>query len=335
MKAFLYVDKRSLNEATLYYVNLVEECLKEIGYEIRCVYKLNDIKSPDLIFTITSFNYVKGFLRYPFVKTLTWRQGLVYQESLMTRSWWKRILQGLTEYITVKTADMLMFVSDCMRDYYSRSPFGYNKSNYVIMPCYNLRLSEFFDLKKYNKPTFVYAGGVSKWQSVDTILDTYAEVEHEIPNAKLFLYCKDNETLRNEISKRGIKNYEIKFVSVDQLQGELLQYKYGFILREKNWVNEVATPTKMNSYLAAYLIPIYSDGVDDFKRNIRLGDFRIMAETPLNAKVIANQIVEFERSSHDYNLYKSIVKENFERHYNDNVYKPLIKEALCKYVLKK
>ena len=118
------------------------------------------------------------------------------------------------------------------------------------------------------------------------------------------------------------------------MQDELLQYKYGFILREKNWTNEVATPTKMNSYLAAYLIPVYSDGVDDFKRNIRLGEFQLMTETPLDAQKTADMIVKFEKTKHDYESYKKIVEETFERHYNDDKYKALIIEAIREFIAK-
>lgn len=331
MKAYLYSDKRSLNEATLFYVGLVEDCLRESGYDVIRVIKLSDIVKPDLIFTITSINYVKAKLRYPFVKTLSWRQGLGYQEAKMTRPWWKWLPYSIAEYITVRTAGLLLYVSERMKEYY-QDYWGYHKQNYVIMPCYNLRLSDFFDKQKYNSPTFVYAGGISKWQSVDTILDTYSLVEKRIPNAKLYLYCRDNETLRNEITSRKIKNYEIKFVSVEQLQKELLQYKYGFILREKNWTNEVATPTKMNSYLAAYLIPIYSDGVDDFKRSLHLGEFQLMTETPLDAEKAASMIMNFENAQHDYASYKCIVEDVFDSHYNDAKYKAAIKEAIRKYL---
>ncbi|MBR4793314.1 MAG: hypothetical protein IK038_06570 [Bacteroidaceae bacterium] len=330
-KAYLYCDSRSLNEATLFYVALVEDCLRECDYDVIRVTKLSGINKPDLIFTITSIYYVKAKLKFPFVKTISWRQGLGYQEAKMTRPWWKWLPFALAEYITVKTASALLLVSERMKEYY-RNYWGYKKHNYVIMPCYNLRLTDNFDVRKYDTPTFVYAGGMNKWQSVDTILDTYAEVEKRIPNTKLYLYCRDNESLRKELSSRGIINYEINYVTVDQLQQELIKYKYGFILREKNWTNEVATPTKMNSYLAAYLIPIFSDGVDDFKRNIHLGEFQLMTETPLDAKRAAAMIVDFESALHDYASYKTIVENVFNSYYNDNTYKALIKGIILKYI---
>ena len=322
-RAYLYCDKRSLNDATIYYVNLVNECLQTRGYDIEIVHLLNDIKKPDLIFTITHYNFVKAKIRFPFVKTLNWAQGIGLEEAKMTRSYWKRFPFWLFEQITIWLSDMHLFVSDKMCEYY-RNHFSYKGDRHIIMPCYNLPLGEFSSVERYYAPTFVYAGGISKWQGVDVLLDTYALVEAQIPNASLTMYCKERDYILDEAGKRGIKNIHVKYVPLDKLQEELQQYKYGFILREKNWVNYVATPTKMNSYLAAYLIPIFSDGVDDFSLNINLEEFTIMAQTPLNSDAIAKQIIAFENGNKCYDKYKEIVARVFSNHYNDAYYKTQI-----------
>lgn len=330
-KAYLYTDKRSLNDATNYYVGIVEKSLNLSDYEMYTVFSLDDIKNPDLIFTITSIYFVKAKMRFPFVKSLTWRQGLGYQEALMGRPYWKSICFAIAEWLTCRYCDYLLYVSKQMQEYYHDS-FGYKKDNYDIMPCYNMPLSMDYSLDKFKSPTFVYAGGISKWQSIDVILDTYALIEDQIPKASLHLYCKDTNILRTELSKRGIKNFTIKYVSVEQLQKEMLNYKYGFLLREKNWVNLVATPTKMNSYLASYLIPIYSNGVNDFVRNVKLGEFTLMGETPLNAHNIAEKVIKFEKQEHDYLRFIGYTKEIFEAHYNDNKYVDIICNGIRKWI---
>ena len=111
---------------------------------------------------------------------------------------------------------------------------------------------------------------------------------------------------------------------MDELQDELNQYKYGFILRDNHIVNRVATPTKMNSYLSNYLIPIFSNTVDDFNRHIELGEFTIKAQYPLDARSIAKQIIDFENVSNDFSKYKSYVDRIFESHYNDEIYLGII-----------
>lgn len=44
----------------------------------------------------------------------------------------------------------------------------------------------------------------------------------------------------------------------------LRDVKFGFVLRDDIAVNNVATPTKLSSYLSAGVIPIYSSALKDF-----------------------------------------------------------------------
>ena len=332
--AYLYCDPRSLNEATVFYVEIVEECLKAYNYILKRVTKLSEIKKPDLIFTITHSYYCVAKLRHPLTKTIMWIQGLGIEEAKMNRPKWKWPLFYITELYSVRNADFILFVSERMREYYE-TEFGYKGDNFVIMPCFNLLYNDKVDYTKFESPTFVYAGGISAWQSIDKILDVYAEIEKELPKANLTMLCNDNGFIEGEISKRGIHNYEIKYVQLEQLQNELEKYKYGFIIREKNWVNEVATPTKMNSYLAAHIIPIYSDGVNDFERNIKLGEFTLMAKTPLNPEEISKAVVAFEKESHNYESFIPLIKDVFDKHYNIETYKLLISEKIKELIANK
>lgn len=320
-KVYLFCDKRSLNEATLYYNEIVRKGLERaIGdIDFFVVDNLHEIKKPDYIYTITHHYFVLAKLRFPFAKTICWYQGIGYEEAKMNRPKWKWPLFKFDEWFTTRKADYILFVSEQMRDYYKQF-YGFKGENYTIMPCYNLQQSHRFDVEQYKKPTFAYAGGLSVWQGVNVLLDVYSIIEKNIPDAFLTLYCKATPALQQMIEKRGIKNYKIFFVPLDTLQEELHKHKYGFILREKSWVNLVATPTKMNSYLASYMIPVFSQGVDDFVKNIKLGDFTLCAKTPLEPQGIANQILDFEKSEHNYVEFKELVDEVFKKHYNDENY---------------
>lgn len=330
-KVYLYCDPRSLNEATIYYNGIVRAGLeKAIGeFDFKVVNALKDIKKPDLIYTITNHFFFKSKLRFPFTKSICWFQGVGYEEAKMNRPRWKWPLFIVEEWFSTHFADHIVFVSEMMRDYYIRY-YGYKGNNHSIMPCYNLKQSDYFDLQQYDKPTFVYAGGLMKWQSIDAILDVYALVERNIPNATLTLYCKNTPELEEMIRERGIQNVKVLYVALEELQDELHKYKYGFIIREKNWVNLVATPTKMNSYLASYVIPIFSDGVDDFVKNINLDEFTLCAHTPIEPKIIAEQIIIFEQQHRDYMSYKTVVDNIFKRHYNDLKYIDMIGDAVLK-----
>lgn len=320
---YLFCDKRSINNATRYYISVVEECLEKLGCKIKVVHHLMDIHSPEIVFVVSSAYSLITRIRFPKVKIIDWQQGVDYEEAKVNRPLIKRIGHFFTEQLGVRAADMLLFTSGGMLEYYQKK-ICFRKNNYVIMPCHNMPIGPRPELNKYQTPTFVYAGSTDVWQSFDTILDVYAIVEKAIPEAKLYLYCKKSEKNLAMVNDRGIKNVFFDYVTVDELQQRLLGYKYGFIIREKNWINYVATPTKMNSYLASYVIPIFSDGVEDFNRKIDLGEFTLKNSTPLNAKLIASKIIEFEKQPHDFQAYLDKVEYIFATHYNTELYKEQI-----------
>lgn len=331
-QAYLYCDPRSLNDATNYYVGIIERVITQFGYEVNTIHKLASVKSPDVIITITEKYFFKAKIKYPRAKTIYWAQGVDAEETKMEMrtpvQYLRYLFRRFTEPIAVTKSDLLFCVSDRMVQYYKDAYGLKDEGQIVVMPCYNLPLSDTFDLKQYEAPVFAYAGNTSVWQGVDFMLDVYALIEKQLPNATLRLFSGNKDEFIQKCKDRGISNYELKYVPVNQLQDELHKCKYGFIIRDNHIVNLVSTPTKMNSYLAAYMIPIFSDGVDDFKRNINLGDYEIMAKCPLNAEVVANKIADFEKTSRDYSKYKFTVEEIFNNHYRDKKYQDVISHML-------
>jgi len=335
-QAYLYCDPRSLNDATNYYVKLIIDCLAAKGFDYSIVHKLRDIKKPKLIITITERYFLVAKLRFPNTKTIYWAQGVGAEEAKMSArsitGFLRYRLRLLAESKAVNKSDILFCVSRRMVEYYM-AKYGFkNFDRCVIMPCYNLPISQHFNETQYNQPTFAYAGGISQWQGVDFMLDIYRKVEERIPISKLIICTGDQHVFEQKIKARNIQNYEIKYVPLNQLQDELHKYKYGLILRDDHIVNQVATPTKMNSYLANYMIPIYSDSVQDFRDHIQLEEFQLMAKTPLDVDSVANQIIDFENSAHDFSKYKDLVIQIFDIHYNDNRYNNVIKNKIDRWL---
>lgn len=331
-QAVLYCDPRSLNDATNYYCGIIIRSLEKYGYKFAIVHNIKSVSEVDIIVTITEQYFLKSKIRFPHKKQIYWAQGVNAEETKMQMNSFEQFarycFRRVAESIAVKYADMLFCVSERMVQYY-REKYGLiDNGQIIVMPCYNLRLSSEFNTMQYTKPIFAYAGNTSVWQGVDFMLDVFALVEKQIPDALLNLYSSNKSELEEMIKVRGIKNYRINYVPVSELQNELHKCKYGFIIRTDHIVNLVATPTKMNSYLAAYMIPIYSDGVDDFNKNIQLGKYRLMAHCPLNAGVVAQQIIEFENSINNFEDYMGIVKNVFDNHYNDELYESKILEKM-------
>ena len=339
MKAVLYYyEASSMNDATSYYIDVIRKGLSKVGYNFEYTQNLNCVVDSDIIVTITVMSFLRSKLRNRNAQTIFWSQGVGPEEAIMGGKTLNNLFRYVCRYYltlyALHRAAIVFVVSDAMRQYYKKK-YWYKKDNCVVMPCYNQPLSNYFDLEQYKKPTFVYAGNASVWQGVDLMLDIYKQIEDVLPNAKITLLSKNKKEFENKIKERNIKNYEIKYVEVKKLAEELHNYKYGFIIRDKSIVNEVATPTKMNSDLASYLIPIYSDTVDDFKRNINLQHYKLMATYPLSADVICKQIVDFEKEIKDYDEYKEIVEKVFSNHYNDNVYIDMFVNILGDKILKK
>ena len=326
-KAYLYCDKRSLNDATNYYVGIIEKALIRKNVILVKTQELTELTDVDIIVTITVKDFFNAKCKNRKAKTIFWSQGVAAEEAIMVgktiHNYFRYVCRFTLSFIALHFADVIFLVSEEMRKHY-RVMYLCRLNNAIIMPCYNLPLSAYFDVNQYKNPTFVYAGNAAAWQGVDLMLDVYALVEKKIPNARIMLLSKNKEEFLKKIVARGIKNYGIKHVSMEELQGELHRYKYGFILRDNHIVNRVATPTKMNSYLSNYLIPIFSNTVDEFNRHIDLGEFTIKAQYPLDAKAISKQIVDFETVSHDFKGYRKYVNNIFESHYNDEIYLGII-----------
>lgn len=336
-QVYLYCDPKSLNDATNYYVDLMTRPFKSKNYQVTTVHNLSEIKSPDVIITITEKYFFFAKLRFPFTKTIYWAQGVDAEEAKMNITTFVQRLRYLfrrfVEPIAVTKCSLLFCVSNRMVEYYCKNYGLKNNGQIVVMPCYNLPLSPDYNIEQYQEPVFAYAGNTGIWQGVDFMLDVFAVIEKSIPKSCFRIFTGNKEEFELKLRERGIVNYDIKYVPVKQLQEELHKCKYGFILRTDHIVNQVATPTKMNSYLAAYMIPIFSDGVDDFKRNVNLEEFEIMGSCPLNVNTIAKQIIEFEKTSKDYTKYKSIVQKIFDNHYNDSKYEYGISRMVDKFII--
>ena len=178
--------------------------------------------------------------------------------------YFRKALWEFLERFALKHAEKIFFVSETMLGHYKRK-YGYAKKNHFIMPCFNQELDlSCFTVDKYKSPSFVYAGSMSRWQCIDETLLLYKKIKQQFPQAALTLLTKEQEYAKQLCEKYHV-TADIQFVPSSELQNKLKEYKYGFIVRDDITVNNVATPTKMNSYMAAGVIPVYSDVIGDFK----------------------------------------------------------------------
>ena len=330
----LYLDPRSLNDATSYYINLLKRASTELGHNFKISNNISDTKNTDVIMTITTNHFIKGLVFRPFSKKIFWSQGIDPEESMMRENnLLKYYLKSFIEYIVLSLPSFKLFISSAMLNHYEQK-YNFADKNYMIMPCYNLHYSEPLkkNLNRYQNPSFVYAGSLSVWQNIEETLQIYKFIESKIHNATLTLLTKENEKAKKLIKKYDIKCANVKYVDLKNLNSELLKYKYGFLIRKDNLVNNVATPTKMNSYLACGLVPIFTNAITDYKDNINLNGFSLRMRSDSSIEEIAEKIIDFENSKTDFSDFDIEIKKVFNEYYNDNKYIEKIKVRLKEYL---
>ena len=202
------------------------------------------------------------------------------------------------------------------------------------MPCYNLHHKKAINLnlEKYDSPTFVYAGSLSAWQNIDETLQVYKQIENIIPEATLTLLTEEKIKAQALIKQNDIQNAQVRYVSLNNLNEELLKFKYGFLLRKDIRVNNVSTPTKMNSYLSSGVIPVYTDAIKDFLKHINLNNFNLRLKSSDSIEEMANTVISFEHNERDFTDLNSHIKNIFNDYFNDKKYIEQIKIKLKSYL---
>lgn len=322
-KIIFFLPKKTMNEATVYYVDILKHGFIKAGYSVEETEDLSDLKKINKIFVMSAKWCFIVKLFNPKAKIVTWFQGLGAEEALMTRnSLFRKRLWNCVEFFALKFSWINIYVSERMHNYY-QDTYRVKDKNFFIMPCFNKRLNEdaFNMVDKYDKPSFVYAGGLDKWQCIEETLDIFCQIEKSIPAASLTLLTKDKIKAEELIKRYNIKNYKISFVGLNELDAELMKYKYGFLIRQDHIVNNVSTPTKMNSYLANGVIPIYTNAIDDFNWKLSGLKFCIQLNCDDSIKQWSQEIITYERfSSIDSIDFKREMEFIFEKYYSRNFY---------------
>ena len=320
------------NDATHEYINILKDAAaKTIGAtEIKSIYSVKEADSDDVLIIISPQAIIanKLFLTYKH-KFIYWFQGIVPEEIVfMFDGSYTKIKAKAFRYaekFILKNAHQILFVSEKLRQHY-KNKYGYNKDNYIIMPCFNQALNESaFSETKYKKPTFIYAGSMAQWQCPDEMIRLFSKIKKQIPDATFTILTADQEKAR-ELLLQNKTEAEVKYIPLKELPTEMAKYKYGFLLRENMIINEVSTPTKMNSYMASGVIPIFSDVIGDFKNVFNTSNYAIACDNDHNK--IIEQIIKIEHTCIDYQVVLKEYRDIFDSYYNRNMYVSLIAKKL-------
>lgn len=320
-QAYFYINYNNIVVLKTY-LEIIKDALIKLGYDCFYVKSLEGVDKKSLIIHVMGIDAVKFYLK-GYRNFILWQQGATADESYMrNQSKFRYWLLNKLDIFAMKKAKFILFVSEYMRNHYqelSRTSFV-NKS--YIMPCFNESLNpNVFRLKDYSKKIFCYVGSLDLWQCFRETAELYKKIEEKVANTKfkvLTFNVSDGERIIKEI---GIQNYEIKSVPKEQVKDELLEASYGFIIRDDNIVNRVATPTKFSSYMAAGVIPIFSSCLDDFNsvsktmkyalglnQDYHFIDILRFIERPVNIDEIIKEYSNIFNSYYSFKLHSQKIK---------------------------
>lgn len=285
-KVFIYKNYNNI-EVLMKYLDVIKSAFEKEGFVCQYINSVKNIDKKSIIvfpMAIDAFKYYfKGYKNI-----VIWQQGATADESFMRHhSQARKIVLNLIDCYMMKKSKIVFFVSEYMKKYYeclSKQIFE-NKS--YIMPCYNEELnSSIFFEKDYSKNVFGYVGSLDLWQCFDQVAKLYKKIEDKYTDVKIKVLTFDVDRAETILDKYGVKNSIVKCVPKEEVVNELKEVKYGFVLRDNNIVNRVATPTKLSSYLSAGVIPIFSTCLDDFYRISKLIKYTIPADTNGDFKTV-------------------------------------------------
>ena len=312
------------------YLELIGRALSELGEPVSYVDSYRKVRSypkNELVVCSISLEAFELSLR-GYRHIILWFQGLPPEENYMVRgSRLKLAVFNLIEWFSVRRMDFFLFVSETMKKYIVRKyRIGPVEDRSCCIPCMNTELypEAFYAEGKYSGLTFAYTGSLAVWQAFDKTAALYAEIEKAFDHRSEFLvYTSEREKAEQILKEKGVRNYVIGCVPKDELPAALAKAKYGFIIREDNPVNRVATPTKISTYLSCGLIPIYSSCLEDFAAAAKGMEYAVSDEGDIIGKLKAmeNRAIEPEAVLAEY-------KKLFDSYYSQEQYLELLRAKL-------
>lgn len=305
----LWIVRDNNGDATKYYLDIIERAAVKAGQEVGQVNNVEEAlkgSKKDVYLATTPIDAIKLYFKGR-KKIIMWFQGVFSEESyLRHKSIGRKTILGRIEKFILKKSKIVIFVSEEMKRYYTeRFQIDVNGKHY-IMPCFNSNINKnsFMDDDKYRNNVFCYAGSLSIWQGFNKILECYKRIETLWPdNTKLLILTKERKEAEFLVKEANIKNYEIDYVSLEELPSVLGKAKFGFIIRDDIVVNRVSTPTKISTYMANGLIPIYSSCLVDFHKQISNNKYTINFDVENfeeNIKYFINHDIQSEEIYEEY-----------------------------------
>ena len=240
-----------------------------------------------------------------------WAQGVWPEESLERHG--SRIRFAACSFVEKKAlsgAKRVFVVSSAQQHHYEdKYSIDLSKKTFV-MSCSNepFHREAFFTEGKYEHPVFLYAGSLAKYQCIDLMLDAFGRAQQALPEARLLFYTNQQDDAKRLVEERGLNNVEIDYKTQAELPAAIAAAKYGFVIRDDSVVNRVSTPTKISTYIANGIIPIYSSSLLSFSKTAEA-----LMRVPYERDMFIEKLLSVESCSIDPNEVLSQYEDYYRR----------------------
>ena len=325
-KAYIYINYHNIVVLKMY-LDIVKQSLENMGYDCSYIKTLEGVNKKDLVVFSVGTDVFKYYIK-GYHNIIMWQQGVTGEESyLRNHSSARRKVLNFLDCYSMKRSKYIFFVSDALRSYYEKILNQSLADKSYIMPCFNETIDRScLEHKDYDKKKFAYVGSLSVWQCFDETIELYKKIEQRFEDTELLVLTFEVEKALECLKKSGVKKYKVKSVPQEQVKEELADVSYGFILRKNIIVNQVATPTKISSYLAAGVLPIFSACLHDFCKVSKELNIGIAVDNDNNSEV--DKIIEYVDLSKDKKTIIEDIETVFETYYSIDYHSKKITDEL-------
>jgi hypothetical protein len=273
----IYLDL-SLTKNFKYKYVKVNEKLTIIKANVFCHYfKILKVLKMAAVFYIQSLLRYRETIFFPFGKNkkVIWDvHGACPEENKFKRDRIKAFINGIFESWLARRANIKVTVNDSMSRHL-KEKYPTIAAPTVVLPLinksffHNTAPGQVDELRRELNITtehtvFIYTGSLLKWQRVEDVLQLITKLHNA--NYRFIMLTGAQEKARKLIAKYQLSNkILLRMATASEMAGYYMLSHYGFILRDKHILNEVATPTKLMEYMHYGLTPIV-----DY---VRIGDF--------------------------------------------------------------
>ncbi|MGR5116743.1 hypothetical protein [Photobacterium damselae] len=291
---------------------------------ISLIIKIN----PDKVYCRDVYNFYSLYI-IRLVKSLKYKiysdvRALSFEElKFKKRNKFKVVIMRCLEQFMIQKSDYISVVSNNLKSHIL-DILEWKPKSLSVFPCtYSFNPVNKEDYNKNNFISFVYVGGMSKWQKFDIILKFILRVKEKRGDIKFLILTGDVLQAERIITKEcGNIPYfiEIKTVSQSKIKDEISNFHYGIVFRDDVLMNKVASPIKVGEYLGAGLVPILSSGVGDYSDFVTKYNIGYKIDIYDFDKGVNNIIEDYDDGSY-IEIYNSVIKINHLFYFFNNIKK--------------